>query len=254
MATLRMSRLWLGKPPSLVLISKSWLKKCFRALTNESLSEGTNLTAALLQFYPAFTSADIEDYERVYPLSDYESAEQRLNVATGESEFRCARHIIGLAAARKNDVYTYRYNQPIPTVPTDLVTHGAENWMMFRGTFLGYVRPPCLALVSIHFAYIGLCRYNGTTTFQPQSDVELAFAEELIAYWLSFVRAGDPNTYKLQRSPVWPKYDADEMKRIVLQEPESGDPNVSGSTVEAEPAAESARCEFVASKAEQQQA
>ena len=106
--------------------------------SNESLSEGSDTTAALQEFYPALTMEDIEDYLRVYPLSDYGSAVQRLNVATGESEFICARHIIGLAAARRNrNVYTYRYNQPLRGAPMGWATHGAENWILFRGTFLG---------------------------------------------------------------------------------------------------------------------
>ena len=100
------------------------------------------------------------------------------------------------------------------------------------------------------------CRLNGTTTFQPQSDLDRAFAEEMIAYWLSFVRSGDPNTFKLERSPVWPAYSARDMRRIVLQEPRGEDASVhvSGSSVEEEPASESARCEFVVTKAERQQA
>ncbi|KAI0704096.1 alpha/beta-hydrolase [Earliella scabrosa] len=204
--------------------------------SNESLSEGSDTTAALQEFYPALTPEDIEDYLRVYPLSDYGSATQRLNVATGESEFICARHIIGLAAAQRNrNIYTYRYNQPLRDAPMRWVTHGSENWILFRGTFLGL---------------------NGTTTFQPQSDLDRAFAEEMIAYWLSFVRSGDPNTFKVERSPVWPAYSPRDMRRIVLQESRGEDASIhiSGSRVEEEPASESARCEFVVAKAVRQQA
>ena len=98
------------------------------------------------------------------------------------------------------------------------------------------------------------CRVNGTTTFQTQSDADRAFAAELIAYWLSFVRSGNPNTFKLDRSPVWPEYTRRSQQRIALQEPKSGDTAVSGSNAETEPALESSRCEFVASKARRQQA
>ncbi|KAI0704001.1 alpha/beta-hydrolase [Earliella scabrosa] len=199
------------------------------ATSNETLSGGTDVAAALKAFYPQLTAADIADFVQIYPLSDFVSEEQRLQVATGESEFICARHIIGAAAAKTNKVYAYRYNQPPGHAHTEVVGHAAENWMFFRGTTTGP---------------------NGTTTFQPQSDVDRAFAAELIAYWLSFVRAGDPNTYKLARSPVWPGYPA----RIVLQEPKNGDTTASGSEIEEEPALECARCEFVAGKAEQEQA
>ncbi|KAI0359511.1 alpha/beta-hydrolase [Trametes cingulata] len=199
--------------------------------SNETISSGTNITAALKGAFPGLTSKDLEEFLENYPLSEFDSEEQRFRVATGESELICARNIIGLAAARKNKVYTYRYNQPVPTANTTLVNHAAENWMMFRGTSTGF---------------------NGSTTFQPQRPIDQAFASELIAYWLSFVRSGNPNTYKLPRSPEWPLYSPGRKERIVLQEGASTD--VSGSTIEEEPGQETRRCAFVASKARDQQA
>lgn len=95
-------------------------------------------------------------------------------------------------------------------------------------------------------------RFNGTTTFQPQRPIDKAFASELIAYWLSFVRSGDPNAHKLARAPVWPAYSAESKQRISLQEGTSTD--VSGSTIEEEPQLETSHCAFVASKAQHQQA
>ncbi len=97
-------------------------------------------------------------------------------------------------------------------------------------------------------------RFNGTTTFEPQTDLDRAFAEELIAYWLSFVRTGNPNTFKLDRSPVWPEYTTKGQERISLQEPKTNDLTISGSNAEQEPALESSRCDFVASKSQRQQA
>lgn len=92
--------------------------------------------------------------------------------------------------------------------------------------------------------------FNGTTTFTAMTPTETAFAEELIAYWLSFVRTGNPNTHKLARSPQWPRYTASR-ERIVLQEGLST--SRSGSAIEAEPEAESERCEFVKGKVSRQQ-
>ncbi|KAI0664141.1 alpha/beta-hydrolase [Cubamyces menziesii] len=201
------------------------------ATSNETLSKGPDISTALHKFFPGLTSDDLADYLERYPSTDFESDNQRFTVATGESELICSREIIGSTAARGNKVYSYRYNQPVPTFNTTLVTHAAENWMLFRGTRTGT---------------------NGTTTFQPQSANDKAFASELIAYWLSFVRSGDPNTYKLPQSPVWPQYTSDSKIRMVLQE--SGDTDVSASVVENEPGQESERCVFVAGKAEQQQA
>ena len=80
------------------------------------------------------------------------------------------------------------------------------------------------------------------------SPTSTAFAEELIAYWVSFVRAGDPNEFKLARSPVWQEFTAAEKSRIVLQEAaeEEGKNGGSGSFLELESKEETARCEVVA--------
>ncbi len=79
---------------------------------------------------------------------------------------------------------------------------------------------------------------------------ETAFAEELIAYWLSFVRSGDPNTFKLARAPQWPAFSANTVQRMVLTE---GTADASASSTEAIPSAEMERCAFVATKAESEQ-
>ena len=208
---------------------------------------------ALKEYFPQLTTEDLTEYLQQYPLSDFDSASQQFQVATGESDVICGvrdlfsassdgclvlprpqREIIGVAAAKKNGkAFTYRYNQPVPGTNTTAVGHASENWMMFRGTSTGF---------------------NGTTTFEPQRPVDKAFAAELIAYWLSFVRAGDPNTYKLERSPEWPAYKPANRMRIALQEPADGNLTVSGSNAEEEPPLESRRCAFVASKASHQQA
>jgi hypothetical protein len=80
---------------------------------------------------------------------------------------------------------------------------------------------------------------------------EDAFAAELIAYWLSFVRSGDPNEYRLPCSPKWPMYM--NTSRIVLQQGLGTTTTVSGSFIEAEPETDKTRCALVGSQAEQQQ-
>jgi carboxylesterase type B len=95
--------------------------------------------------------------------------------------------------------------------------------------------------------------FNGTTTFHAQSPVDLAFASEMYAYWLSFVRSANPNTHKLARSPVWDPYSASHRVRIVLQDDPHNTTTRSGSFMEAEPADETARCAFIASQVEREQ-
>ncbi|KAK7461830.1 hypothetical protein VKT23_008260 [Stygiomarasmius scandens] len=201
------------------------------ATSNETGGGGTDLGAALKGSYPLLDDQDIAEFEEAYPLSDFASQADRVGTATGESSLRCARESLGSLFLRKNKAWTYRYNQPNPTQSGTAVQHAAENWMMFLGINTGT---------------------NGTGEFTPMTDVENAFAEELIAYWLSFVRSGDPNTFKLDRSPVWNDYTGEE-QRIVLQQDPQNRTTTSGISMEAEPEKERDRCAFVQSKSDKEQ-
>jgi carboxylesterase type B len=98
------------------------------------------------------------------------------------------------------------------------------------------------------------CRNNGTYALTPFTTAsQKSFAKELIAYWLSFVRSGDPNTYALPGSPKWPTWDNAKYlgRRMVLKQggtvelDEGGVRYVSGSKVEIVDGAEVTRCKEV---------
>ncbi|PPQ95440.1 hypothetical protein CVT26_008459 [Gymnopilus dilepis] len=201
------------------------------ATTNETLSGGDDVPSALKSFFPSITDADINALLNAYPLSDFaSSADLQFQTLTGDSELRCARSLMATAFGKAvGKSWTYRYNQATPGAPE--VYHASENWMMFRGTSTGF---------------------NGSTTFQPQNPTEKAFAQELIAYWLSFVRSGDPNKFKLSRSPQWTPFTS-KSSRIVLTQGPGNSTTVSGSAVELESSTEAARCELVASQVQAQQ-
>ncbi|KAH7928332.1 alpha/beta-hydrolase [Leucogyrophana mollusca] len=200
--------------------------------SNETLSGGTNISLALKEYFPSLTETDINEFLAEYPLSLFDSVSQQFQVATGEPDVICGREAMGGPSALRSNTWTYRYNQPNPTSGSDVVAHAAENWMMFQGTNTGF---------------------NGTTTFTPQTPIELAFASELIAYWLSFVRSGDPNTYKLDMSPTWEPYTPASKVRIVLQQNVQNITTESGSYMEEQPAPETERCQFAISKVEHEQ-
>ncbi|KAF9522500.1 alpha/beta-hydrolase [Crepidotus variabilis] len=198
------------------------------ATSNETRSSGTDITVDLKKFFPSISDDDINTLLLEYPQSTFLSSSERHDTITGDSELRCARTIMATAFSAYHNSWAYRYNQPTPGAPK--VYHAAENWMMFKGTSTGY---------------------NGTTTFQPQSATNEAFEEELIAYWLSFVRSGDPNTFKLSHSPKWNVYKSN-TERIVLQQPEDGSTATSGSYLEEE-GEEIQRCQIVERQAGAQQ-
>ncbi|KAF5379671.1 hypothetical protein D9615_005751 [Tricholomella constricta] len=209
------------------------------ATTNETLSGGSDLAAALTRFCPSLTAADINEISEAYPPKEFSSDALRMQTTTGDVTVRCAipfhfvqRTIMGSAFSKRVPAWTYRYNQRNPTSAGSAVGHAAENWMMFLGTNTGL---------------------NGSTTFTPLSPVETSFAEELIAYWLSFVRAGNPNTHRLARSPVWPSYNEKHRSRIVLQQASANSITTSGSFVEEEVDPETRRCNVIANQVAHQQ-
>jgi len=152
--------------------------------------------------------------------------------------------------------WAYRYNQRNPTSKWMGVGHAAENWMMFKGSNTGY------AFMWSFFPYVLFFKkyssiyasFNGSATFSPMTPTEDAFAAELIAYWLSFVRSGDPNRYRLSRSPEWPMYKrGGTTSRIVLQQGPGSTTTGSGSFVEEEPEIAKIRCAVMASQVGRQQ-
>jgi len=144
--------------------------------------------------------------------------------------------------------WTYRYNQRNPTSAGTAVSHADENWMMFKGTNTGY----CFAMYRSLPEYSSISiSFNGSTTFTQMTPTEDAFAAELIAYWLSFVRSGNPNQHRLSHSPVWPLYK--NKLRIVLQQSPGTTTTVSGSFVEEASETDKSRCALVASQSGRQQ-
>ncbi|OCB90395.1 alpha/beta-hydrolase [Sanghuangporus baumii] len=168
---------------------------------------------------------ELRAYNKVYDRSQFSSDDEWIRTATGEPSLRCGRVTVGFAGVKHSKAWTYRYNQPNPTQNEPGITeHAAENWMMFLGTNTGF---------------------NGTNVFTGLNGVEKAFSEELIAYWLSFVRVKDPNKFKLARSAVWPDFSSG--RRVVLQQSLDNETSSSSIFVEKEFVGDTKRCAFVAS-------
>ncbi|THU80126.1 alpha/beta-hydrolase [Dendrothele bispora CBS 962.96] len=235
------------------------------ATSNETSINQMPAAEGLNFLFPGLNDKDIEEFLHLYPAEDFSSTYQHFQVMTGESVFICSVPLIADAfARRRNDVWTYRYNEPNPTKRSPVVAHSAESWMMFNGTNTGN---------------------NGTSTFTPLGPDDELFSEELIAYWLSFVREGNPNVHKRDYSPAWHKYapgasgsigghveanvqtpfvddfgtQIQQKQRMVLQK-RTSDPffdayrlQKSGCFMETLPEAEHGRCVFVGEKVEKEQ-
>ncbi|CAE6402393.1 unnamed protein product [Rhizoctonia solani] len=118
------------------------------------------------------------------------------------------------------NAYSYRFNVPNPVDfaanPWRGVGHTSDVYYMFNGATGG--------------------------TFHPFNTTEVPVAEEIIQYWASFSRAGNPSTFKRAYSPIWPPYAGN--SRVVMSEDVRGNSNGTASSVEAVLAYEQQRCQF----------
>lgn len=78
--------------------------------------------------------------------------------------------------------------------------------------------------------------------FAPFNVTEKPVAEEVIGYWTSFTRAGNPSVFKKSFSPLWPSYSG--TQRVVMSQDVGGNGNRTASFVENVPVLESARCQW----------
>ncbi|KAJ8072052.1 hypothetical protein PM082_015610 [Marasmius tenuissimus] len=192
-----------GNPSTLVKQGKfAKVPLIVGATSNDTVIGGTNVRVALMNSFPGLSNKDVQNLL------------VRFQIVTRESLLICVKALLGGAYSTSTKFWTCRYNQPNPTQNTPVVNHAADNWMMFLGSNTGS---------------------NDSTNFTPQTLVEPPI-EELIAYWLSFVRAGDPAKFKLSRSPEWLQYARTSKRRIVLQQDCGNSTRRSGSFVEQEPA------------------
>lgn len=227
-----------GRPTQLINQGKfSKVPVLVGATTDENFFFTSSLQTDFNMWWPAMTN--LSAIQQVYPSSDFANETIRAQTANGETMFRCPReHVAEAQTAAGKSAYAYRFDSMNPTQQgPPLVGHSAENWWMFRG--VNTVE-------------------NGTYAFTPfNSTSQSTFAKELLAYWVSFVRSGDPNVHRLEGSPIWPKWEngyvggssaSPKGKRMVLKEGSTTGYRgkyQSGSRAEQEPAKELSRCHAV---------
>lgn len=84
---------------------------------------------------------------------------------------------------------------------------------------------------------------SGTVPFfAPFNATEVPVAQEIIGYWASFTRTGNPSVFRKSFSPAWPTFAG--TKRIVMSEDIQGNGNTTASVVESVPTLESSRCKW----------
>ncbi|CAE7191421.1 unnamed protein product [Rhizoctonia solani] len=182
------------------------------AVTNRYRHVTTATLDKVLQLYPSPNisgSPFVENYDRAWTIM------QDIIMGCMDQHWVNATSRTG----RKN-AYSYRFNVPNPVDfaanPWRGVGHTSDVYYMFNGATGG--------------------------TFHSFNTTEVPVAQEIIQYWSSFTRSGNPSTFKRTYSPVWPTYA--ENNRVVMSEDVDGNGNSTASSVESVLAFEQKRCQF----------
>lgn len=176
--------------------------------TNEGSQYAPNATDAagvssfMKNNYPNLAPQQLTEINDMYPKTDplpqHAAYFPSVSAAYGDMCFTCPGNEMASALARYHDpkkVWNYRYNVMDPeTVAKGLGVHHDQEW----------------------WTIFGPARYED---FEPKSDNTTNAAEVPIVrhYWISFVRALDPNTYRVKQAPQWQPWSSVEGQRIRLE-------------------------------------
>ncbi|KAF8686255.1 Alpha beta-hydrolase [Rhizoctonia solani] len=180
----------------------------YRHMTNATLEK-------VLKLYPEASvpgSPFVDNYDRLAPISV-----KLTHSTTRDQHWANATRALG----RKN-VYAFRFNVPNPVTlavnPWQGVMHASDVYYLFNGAT------------------------GSTPFFAPFNTTQAPVAQEIMQYWTSFTRSGNPSKFKRSYSPAWPDYIGD--RRIVMSEDVGGSGNHTASFVEKIPVYEQERCSF----------
>lgn len=205
--------------------------------TNEGSQYANNatspaeVTAFMKNNYPNLNPTQLEEINKLYPKMDplpkHAAYFPSSSAAYGDMCFQCPGNEIAAALARYNDpklVWNYRYNVKDPeTIAKGLGTHHDQEW----------------------WTIFGPVRYADS---EPKTDFTTNKKSVTITrhYWISFVRALNPNTYKVKEAPEWKPWSTVTGQRIRLE--------TNNTAMEDVPKDQTAKCDFwrrVAFSAEQ---
>ncbi|CAG8555868.1 10510_t:CDS:10 [Acaulospora colombiana] len=178
-----------------------------------NLNSDADIVTTILKRYRHMTNATLTKVLELYPspntpgspfTTQYERMDQWWANAT--------------LALGGRDVYSYRFNVPNP------ITRAANPYMG-----------------AMHAS--DLVPDSGTVPFfAPFNVTEIPVAKEIIGYWTSFTRTGNPSSYKQKYSPTWPNFMG--ARRVVISEDLNANGTDTASVVETVPVGESARCKW----------
>ncbi|KAF8579656.1 alpha/beta-hydrolase [Ramaria rubella] len=172
--------------------------------TPTTLLTEQQLIAAVLNRWPGLTNSTIKKMLELYPApgvtgSPFDTEYDRTWVIEQDAVFGCMDWFLANRTAERGgeNTFHFRFNAPNPVAyaanPYLGVMHGSDVFFLFDGT-------------------------NGAAntgyTFSGFNITEMPLSQEIISYWTSFKRAGDPSKFKQSYSPVWEKQSTG--KRVVM--------------------------------------
>ncbi|KAF7366513.1 PLP-dependent transferase [Mycena sanguinolenta] len=160
--------------------------------TPASIVTDADIVTAILKRYPALTSNVTDAILVTYPpasnTTPWTTQWERAMYAYMESELACWDYYIGNVSGKP--AFNYRWDAPDP------------NLLAARGDYVGAAHT-----AELFYLYDGTNSGPSASVAQPvftvYDDAQAALAEQAVAWWSSFARSLDPNTFALAGSPKW---------------------------------------------------
>ncbi|KAI1758885.1 alpha/beta-hydrolase [Hypoxylon sp. FL1150] len=156
----------------------------------------------LLQNFPFLTADQLDEVDDLYPNPNDTCPSvgcywRQVSDAYGDMRYMCPGLFISSAMTRHGvgRSYNYRYNVEDP----DQVAQG-----------LGVPH-------TVEIGAIWGPAYVGAPASYSENGTNAAVVPVIQAYWTSFIRTFDPNTYKYPGSATWDEWDDDEQDRLLFQ-------------------------------------
>ncbi|KAH7921830.1 alpha/beta-hydrolase [Leucogyrophana mollusca] len=186
--------------------------------------------------WPGVTNNTIQQALKLYPSPDtpgspFTSQYDRAATMAGDIIFTCMDYFLAeqmSAVKGVKNVFAFRWNAPDPVLlaaaPYEGTMHTSDLYFLFDGTNSAG---------------------NAGFTFTPFNTTEESLSAAAIAYWTSFVTAGDPSSEKLASSPSWsPFAPAGQSSRMRIVLTEGTSPGTTASVMEALTPEHIERCQF----------
>ncbi|KAJ6481746.1 Alpha/Beta hydrolase protein [Mycena sanguinolenta] len=160
--------------------------------TPASIVTDADIVTAVLKRYPALstnvTDAMLVTYPPASNTTPWTTQWERAMYAYMESELGCWDYYIGNVSGKP--AFNYRWDAPDP------------NLLAARGAYVGAAHT-----AELFYLYDGTNSGPSASVAQPVftvfDDAQAALAKQAVAWWSSFARSLDPNTFAIAGSPTW---------------------------------------------------